>query len=289
MSLIKSFTDLNAWKQSHQLVLLIYKITTRFPGSQQFSLVNQMQRAAVSITSNIAEGFSRKSKKEKSQFYYTSLGSLTELQNQLLIAKDLEYIKKEEFKNIADQTVVVSKLINGLIKSSKILTTYYMIHNTHISAIAIISKNRGLGFENKLLFHIPGELPRFKTITTGHPVIMGRKTHESIDRLLPNRTNIIITRDSSYKIDGAIIVHDLPEAIDVAKKSPGADEIFIIGGGQTFTEALPMTDRLYLTVVDTEVSADTFFPDYSEFTKVITEEKHTEWGHPYTFLTLERK
>lgn len=82
-----------------------------------------MQRCVVSITSNIAEGFSRRSKKEKSQFYYTSLGSLTELQNQLLISRDLMYINKAEFKEIATQTVVVSKLINGLIKSSRILAT----------------------------------------------------------------------------------------------------------------------------------------------------------------------
>lgn len=122
-SKIKSFTDLYAWKESHKLVLVIYKITDSFPKNQQFSLTNQIQRCAVSITSNIAEGFSRKTKKEKSQFYYMALGSLTELQNQLLIARDLEYIKKSEFKNIAELTVTVSKLINGLIKSSKILTT----------------------------------------------------------------------------------------------------------------------------------------------------------------------
>lgn len=158
-----------------------------------------------------------------------------------------------------------------------------------ISAIAIISKNRGLGFENKLLFHIPGELPRFKTITTGHPVILGRKTFESIGRVLPNRTNIIITRDSSFAVDGAIVVHNLSEAVEKAKTAPGADEIFIIGGGQIFTEALPQTDRLYLTVVDTEVPADTFFPDYREFTKILTEEKKTDWEYPYTFLTLERE
>lgn len=116
---IKSFTDLNAWKEGHLLVLQIYKMTKLFPSDEKFGLTNQIQRAAVSITSNIAEGFSRNSNKEKIQFYYTALGSLTEVQNQLLISKDLGYINLALFKEISFQTVVVSKLINGLIKSIK--------------------------------------------------------------------------------------------------------------------------------------------------------------------------
>ena len=157
-----------------------------------------------------------------------------------------------------------------------------------ISAIAIISKNRGLGLNNKLLFHIPGELPRFKAITSGHPVIMGRKTHESIGRLLPNRTNIIISRNPDFVVNGAVMVSSLDEAIEAAKKSDGAKEIFILGGGQIFHEALPIVDRLYLTVVDAEVPADTFFPAYSEFTKVIAKEEKSDWDYPYTFFTLEK-
>jgi four helix bundle protein len=116
---IKSFTDLNTWKEGHKLVLLIYKATKSFPKSEKFDLTSQIRRAVVSITSNVAEGFSRNSAKEKVQFYYTALGSLTEVQNQLLIAKDLEYIKGAVFKEIAAQTIIVSKLINGLIKSIK--------------------------------------------------------------------------------------------------------------------------------------------------------------------------
>lgn len=120
---IKSFTDLHAWQEGHQLVLVVYKHTKEFPSDEQFGLTNQMRRCSISITSNIAEGFSRKSKKEKSQFLYMALGSVTELQNQLLISRDIRYLTKEEFKILADRTVVVSKLINGLIKSSKILNT----------------------------------------------------------------------------------------------------------------------------------------------------------------------
>lgn len=120
---IKSFTDLNAWKEGHKLVLAVYKLTKLFPADERFGLIDQIRRCVVSITSNIAEGFSRRSKKEKGQFLYMALGSLTELQNQLLIAKDLGYISNKAFQEVAQQTIIVSKLINGMIKSSKILTT----------------------------------------------------------------------------------------------------------------------------------------------------------------------
>lgn len=113
---IKSFTGLNAWKESHQLVLTIYRITKEFPNEEKFGLTDQIRRAVVSVTSCIAEGFSRFGRKEKQQFYRMALGSLTEIQNQLLIARDLNYISKEEFSITAEQTVIVSKLINGLIK-----------------------------------------------------------------------------------------------------------------------------------------------------------------------------
>lgn len=114
---IRSFTDLICWQKGHKLVLLIYDITKDFPGKEMYSLIDQMRRCVVSVTSNIAEGFSRKSKKEKVQFYYMALGSITELQNQLLISRDLKYLTNSEFQSIAQQTVFVHKLINGLIKS----------------------------------------------------------------------------------------------------------------------------------------------------------------------------
>ena len=116
---IKSFTDLNAWKESHWLVIEIYKITNKFPKEEQFGLTNQIRRAVVSITSNIAEGFSRQSLKEKAQFYSMALGSLTEVQNQLLISRDIKYVDDEIFDKVADRTVVINKLLNGLIKSVK--------------------------------------------------------------------------------------------------------------------------------------------------------------------------
>ncbi|OGM32459.1 hypothetical protein A2803_03240 [Candidatus Woesebacteria bacterium RIFCSPHIGHO2_01_FULL_44_21] len=117
MGTITKFTELNAWREGHKLVLIIYKITNQFPEKERFSLTNQMQRAAVSITSNIAEGFGRRGKQEKMQFYYMAQGSLSELQNQLLISKDLGYLKKDKFEETAELTVTVHKLLTGLIKS----------------------------------------------------------------------------------------------------------------------------------------------------------------------------
>lgn len=114
---IKNFTDLITWQEGHKLVLQVYKITKRFPKTEMFALIDQITRAVVSITSNIAEGFGRRNNKEKIQFYYLGQSSLTEVQNQLIIAKDVGYISNEEFKNIWDQTILVHKLISGLIKS----------------------------------------------------------------------------------------------------------------------------------------------------------------------------
>lgn len=117
---MNKFTDLFAWQKGHELVLDIYRITDCFPKKEEFGLTSQIRRASVSITSNIAEGFSRRTYKDKIQFYYISLGSITEVQNQLLIAKDLGYISKDVFCLIAEKTVIVHKLLNGLIKSSKL-------------------------------------------------------------------------------------------------------------------------------------------------------------------------
>lgn len=119
---IKSFTDLFAWQEGHKLVLMIYKTTNNFPKEEIFGLISQIRRASVSITSNIAEGFSRQSYKEKVQFYSMAQGSLTELQSQLFIAKDIEYLKKNAFEEIYIQSTKLHKILNGLIKSSK---SYY--------------------------------------------------------------------------------------------------------------------------------------------------------------------
>lgn len=118
-SKIKTFRDLYSWQEGHKLVLLIYKTTKTFPKNETFALVDQLIRAAVSITSNIAEGFGRQGTKEKIQFYYLAQSSLSEVQNQLIIAKDVGYIDDNVFNEIWNQTVIVHKLLTGLIKSLK--------------------------------------------------------------------------------------------------------------------------------------------------------------------------
>lgn len=115
---IKSFTDLRVWQEGHLFVLDIYRLTKKFPQDETFGLISQLRRAAISFTSNIAEGFSRKTPKDRAQFYTISLGSLTEIQNQLLIARDIGYSKNDEFQKFAEKSVTLSKMMNGLIKAT---------------------------------------------------------------------------------------------------------------------------------------------------------------------------
>lgn len=118
-SQIRTFTDLRAWREGHQLVLQVYEITKAFPSHEIFGLVSQLRRAVVSITSNVAEGFSRQSYSEKVQFYSIAHGSVTEVQNQLLIARDVGYITNEVYDATSLQSVTVHKILSGLIRASK--------------------------------------------------------------------------------------------------------------------------------------------------------------------------
>lgn len=160
-----------------------------------------------------------------------------------------------------------------------------------ISLIAAIGKNRELGRENKLIFDLKKDMAHFKEKTFGHVVIMGRKTFESIGHALPNRTNIVITRDSSFMLhnSSAKIVHSIEEALDLAKKYE-EEEVFVIGGAQIYEAFLPYADKLYLTIVDKEVEdADAFFPEYeNDFKKIISSIGNEENGTRFTFMELER-
>ncbi|MEK7567872.1 MAG: dihydrofolate reductase [Patescibacteria group bacterium] len=157
-----------------------------------------------------------------------------------------------------------------------------------VSIIAAISKEkRALGKGGALLWHIPDDLKRFKETTLGHPVIMGRKTWESLPpkfRPLPERKNILITRNKDLKAPGAIIVNNIEEAI----KKTENEEVFVIGGGEIYKEALPLANRLYLTIVEEEKEADTFFPDYSEFKKEVSRECFLKNNPPFCFVVLEK-
>lgn len=161
-----------------------------------------------------------------------------------------------------------------------------------ISIIAAIGSNRELGKDNKLLWQIPEDLKRFKELTLNHPVIMGRKTFQSIGRPLPGRTNIIITHEINYQVKECFVTHSLGEAIKLASNKPAVakatedKEIFIIGGGQIYEQAIGIADKLYLTLIDGTFDADTFFPDYSRFKKVVYKKEGKFHQYKYTFLEL---
>jgi dihydrofolate reductase len=165
-----------------------------------------------------------------------------------------------------------------------------------ISIIAAIGKNRELGKNGKIPWHISEDFKRFKQVTSGHPVIMGRKTWETLPiKPLPGRYNVVVTRDPEFTINGSksgkdfIIAASLQEAIGSASIVVGSDEIFIIGGGQIYQQAISLADKLYLTVIDRTFDADTFFPDYSDFKKVVFEKESQEGEYKYKFLELEKQ
>lgn len=155
----------------------------------------------------------------------------------------------------------------------------------YISIIVAVSKEWAIGKENRLLWHIPEDLQYFKEVTSGHPIIMGRKTWESIGRALPNRKNIVITSSTSLKIDGVEIYNSLEAAISAAKEHD-SNELFIIGGGAIYSQAMEVSNRLYLTVVDQNISdADTFFPKIDLTEWRVLHDKIVPYGRQ---LLLER-
>lgn len=163
-----------------------------------------------------------------------------------------------------------------------------------ISLIAIIGKNNELGKNNTLVWNMPADLKYFRQITSGHPVIMGRKTFESIGHPMPKRKNIVITRDTNYKKEGIEVVHSLEEALKTAK-APLAEneEIFIIGGEEIFKKSMDIADRLYITHVDaTDKDANVFFPEIIPivWNEISHEEHKKDKDNPYdyTFSIYER-
>jgi dihydrofolate reductase len=158
-----------------------------------------------------------------------------------------------------------------------------------VSLIVAMAKNRVIGVNNRIPWHLPSELKLFKSLTMGHHIVMGRKTYESINRLLPSRTTVIVTRQRDYNVPGAIVAHSIAEALDACC---GDAEIFVIGGADLFRETLPIADRLYLTVVDAAPEGDTFMPEFdmSEWRETSAEgfapdEKH---AHGYRFVIYDR-
>lgn len=159
-----------------------------------------------------------------------------------------------------------------------------------ITLIAAAGENNALGKDNDLVWHLPDDFKRFKKLTTGHHIIMGRRTFESFPKLLPNRTHIVITRQKDYKAPGAVIVHSLEEALKIATKND--PQPFIIGGGEIFEMSMEKADKIELTRVHATFEADAFFPEIDlEKWKLISSvfhDKDEKHQYPFTYLTYVR-
>jgi dihydrofolate reductase len=158
-----------------------------------------------------------------------------------------------------------------------------------ITIIAAAASNHALGKDNKLIWHLSKDLQHFKTLTNGHAVIMGRKTFESMPRALPNRTNIVITRQSDYQAENVMVTSSLSEALTIAKEDPRP---FIIGGGEIYKEAMSIADEIEFTRVHADFEADTFFPEINSHQwKEVWREEHTadeKHAHAFTFLRYQK-
>ena len=156
-----------------------------------------------------------------------------------------------------------------------------------IALIAAVARNGAIGKDNALLMHLPDDLPRFKRLTMGCPIIMGRKTFESIGRVLPGRLNVVVTRNPHWRAEGVQAVASLAAAMDVAS---GAAKVFVIGGAQIFAQAMPVADELHLTEIDAELEGDVFFPPWnrSDFRETSREARVDPKGLPFSFVTYNR-
>lgn len=161
----------------------------------------------------------------------------------------------------------------------------------NISIIAAVSRNNVIGYKNALLWHLPEDMEYFQKMTMGKPIIMGDKTFESIGKALPKRTNIVLSKDQSYKAPGCIVAHSIEEALQIASKEN--KEIMIIGGESIYKQFLPLANKMYLTLIAANFKGDAYFPEYNK--KEWEEIKRTNHPadkknpHPYSFVILEKK
>lgn len=158
----------------------------------------------------------------------------------------------------------------------------------NLSVIVAVAKNDVIGVNNTLPWHLPEDLKRFRALTIGHHIIMGRKTYESLGRLLPERTTVIVTRNKNYKIEGALIAHSLAEAVTLCQND---DEAFLIGGAELYLDGLKLANKLYITDVDLYVEGDAFFPefDFKQWQETSREAHTSTQGLVFSYITYIRK
>lgn len=170
------------------------------------------------------------------------------------------------------------------------LVNFAEIQTAMISIVVAKSTNHTIGNQNQLIWHLPNDLKHFKAITSGHPIIMGRKTFDSIGKALPNRTNIVITRNEGWHVEGVLVAHSLAEAIEKAQSID--EEIFIIGGGNIYAQAMELADVLEVTEVLESFEGDAFFPIIDpQIWREVSRENHAsdeKHAYPYAFVRYER-
>lgn len=159
---------------------------------------------------------------------------------------------------------------------------------TALSLIVAFAKNNVIGINNTLPWHLPEDLKRFRALTTGHHIIMGRKTYESLGRLLPGRTTVIVTRNNNYKLEGALIAHSLESAVDLCQNDA---EAFVIGGAELYQDGLRLANKLYITEVDLSIEGDAFFPNLDlNLWQETSREAHTSaQGLLFSYISYVRK
>lgn len=203
--------------------------------------------------------------------------------------------KEQLEKLVSKQQQRIDKLKAGFIKEETLIAKSDVFSEESskkgLTIIVAAAENDAIGLGNKLIWHLSDDLKRFKSLTNGHHIIMGRKTFESFPKPLPNRTHVVITRQGDYKApNGVIIVHSLKDAIDASKNDT---QPFIIGGGQIYKQAMDIADRIELTRVHENFDADTYFPkiDTSVWKETTNKfhKKDTEHAHEFSFITYERK
>ncbi len=158
----------------------------------------------------------------------------------------------------------------------------------NISLIVALAKNNVIGLNNTLPWHLPEDLKHFRALTTGHHIIMGRKTYESLGRLLPDRTTVIVTRNNDYQVDGALIAHSLDAAIALCEND---DEVFVIGGAELYQVGIKLANKLYITELELDVPGDAYFPAYdvAEWQESSREAHTSAQGLLFSYITYIRK
>lgn len=158
---------------------------------------------------------------------------------------------------------------------------------TQLSIIVAVANQNVIGVDNTLPWHLPEDLKRFKALTMGHHIIMGRKTYESLNRLLPGRTTVIVTRNKHYAVEGAIVVHSVEQALAVCASD---DEVFLIGGAELYRQGFAHADKLYITEVHTDVEGDAYLPnfDLTQWDEITRELHQAENGLSFSYVTYQR-